>query len=176
VTIAVNLLVHKTVYCLPSSNLPPTGAPDTNILLLYLVAETDISLLRTFKRVQSFNSQDVDVLSVVLQPFRRFVTTPHVLAETGNFIDQAPQYRRADLLETYRSFIATQDEVYEDARSLTNRDEFAALGLADTGLSSLSSRFTVITMDFQLTGKIQQAGGSVINFQQVRSQRIRPLG
>ncbi len=94
-----------------------------------------------------------------MQPFRRFVTTPHVLAETGNFIDQAPQYRRADLLETYRGFIATQDEVYEDARSLANRDEFAALGLADTGLSSLSTRFTVITMDFQLTGKIRGGRG-----------------
>jgi len=134
-----------------------------------------MSLLQTFKRVQNFNSQDVDVLAVVMQPFRQFVTTPHVLAETGNFIDQAPQYRRADLLETYRSFIATQDEVYENARSLTKRPEFVALGLADTGLSSLSSRFTVITMDFQLAGKIQRAGGSVINFQQARSERIRAL-
>lgn len=162
------------MFSLHSSRALPICAPDTNILLLFLSAQTDISLLRTFKRVQAFNSQDVDLLSIVLQPFRRFVTTPHVLAETGNFIEQAPLYRRADLLETYRSFIADQDEIYEDARSLTDRDEFLALGLADTGLSSLSSRFTVITMDFLLTGKIQQAGGSVINFQQVRAQKIHP--
>lgn len=133
-----------------------------------------MSLLRTFKRVQSFNSIDVDLLSVVLKPFRQFVTTPHILAETGNFIDQAPQYRRADMIETYRAFIATQDEIYEDARSLASRPEFDALGLADTGLSSLSARCTVITMDFHLSGKIHQAGGSVINFQEARSQRIRP--
>jgi len=151
-----------------------TAAPDTNILLFWLVAQTDLSLLKTFKRVQSFDSQDVDLLRDVLRPFQRLATTPHVLAETSNFIDQAPQYRRASLYENFQAFIQLEEEFYEESRLLSQRDEFEELGLADTGLSSLSSKFTVITMDFKLTGKILQAGGTVINFQQVRSQRIRP--
>ena len=151
-------------------------ALDTNILLFYLVGETDISLLRTFKRVQNFDAQDIEVLRDVLKPFQTIITTPHVLAETSNFIDQAPHYRRADLFETFRDFIKSNAESYEESKFLSQRDEFFDLGLADTGLSSLSSQFTVITMDFHLSGRIQQAGGAVINFEHVRSERIRPLG
>jgi len=147
-------------------------APDTNVLLFFLVAQTDISLLRTFKRVQNFDSQDVEILRDVLKPFQTIATTPHVLTEVSNFIDQAPQYRRADLIRALQSFIQSNAESYEESRLLSARDEFAELGLSDTGLSSLSAQFTVITMDFHLAGKIRQAGGSVINFQQIRNQRI----
>ena len=163
---------HRTVSYLASSRGSASCAPDTNILLLYLVAETDISLLQTFKRVQNFDAQDKGVLRDVLKPFQTITTTPHVLAETSNFIDQAPNYRRADLFETFRDFINSNAESYEESKSLSLRDEFLDLGLADTGLSSLSSRLTVITMDFHLAGRIQRAGGAVINFQNVRSQRL----
>jgi hypothetical protein len=172
--IVANSSEHRTAFSLASSKGFAACAPDTNILLFWLVAQTDISLLRTFKRVQNFNAQDVEVLRDVLKPFQTIATTPHVLTEVSNFIDQAPQYRRADLFETFRDFINSNAESYEESRILSQRDEFFDLGLADTGLSSLSSQFTVITMDFQLTGRIRRAGGAVINFQQVRSERIRP--
>ncbi len=142
--------------------------------MLYMVAQTDISLLRTFKRVQSFDSQDVDMLGQMLKPFQGLITTPHILAETGNFIDQAPQYRRAELHQAFQRYIRECNEIYEEAKLLADRSEFATLGLSDTGLCSLSIRSTVITMDFELSGRIIAIGGSVINFQQVRSRRIRP--
>jgi hypothetical protein len=167
-------LVHKTVFFLPSFSRLETAAPDTNILLLQIVAETDLSLLETFKRVRNFDSQDVDLLTVVLKPFQALITTPHVLAETSNFIDQAPQYRRTELVRAFERFIQKNDEHYEEARLLAKREQFPDLGLADMGLCSLGGRCTVITNDFQLSGKIEAMGGSVINFQQVRSQRIRP--
>lgn len=173
---AGNLSGHRMVSYLASSKALASCAPDTNILLFYLVAQTDISLLRTFKRVQNFDTQDVELLRDVLEPFQTIITTPHVLAETSNFIDQAPRYRRADLFETFRDFIKSNAESYEESTILSQRHEFFDLGLADTGLSSLSSQFTVITMDFHLSGRIQKAGGAVINFQHTRSKRIRPLG
>lgn len=134
-----------------------------------------MALLKTFKRVNQFNSQDFDLLRDVLRPFRRIATTPHVLAETSNFIDQAPQYRRLALVQALRDFIRSNIEFYEQSKVLSDRDEFAELGLADTGLSSLSNQATVITMDFRLEGKIKHLGGSVINFQQVRTRRIPSL-
>jgi hypothetical protein len=166
--------VHRMVFFSGSSEVPPTAAPDTNILLLVLVAQTDVSLLKTFKRVQNFTSEDIELLREVLRPFQRLATTPHVLAETSNFLDQAPQYRRVSLTDALRNFIRSHTEFYEESRLLAERDEFAELGLSDAGLSSLSNEFTIITMDFHLAGKIRQSGGSVINFQQLRSQRIRP--
>jgi len=65
---------------------------DTNVLLLKMVAETDPSLLRTFKRVQTFEERDIALLDRLLSEFDTLLSTPHVLAEASNFIDQAPAH------------------------------------------------------------------------------------
>lgn len=145
---------------------------DTNVLLLKMVAETDASLLRTFKRVQEFEERDIALLASVLSEFDALLSTPHVLAEASNFIDQAPTYRRRALIETFQRYIAESEEHYEPALDLMARAEFASLGLADTGLSSLSKVAVVITTDFHLTGRIEAAGGAVINFNRTRSDQL----
>jgi len=154
-----------------------TAAPriailDTNVLLLLLVAKTDESLLRTFKRVQSFEPSDISLLDEVLAPFNGFLSTPHVLAEVSNFVDQAPQHRRSELVQELKHYIHAHREHYEAASLLCERGEFEKLGLADTGLSRLSSESTVITTDHHLAGKIQASGGSVVNFNHARSTRL----
>lgn len=146
-----------------------TAVLDTNVLLLLLVAQTDVSLLRTFKRVQSFEASDVELLSKILSRFQSFVSTPHVLSEVSNFLDQAPLYRRSDLIQALQRYINAHAERYDAATLLANREEFALLGLADTGLISLSHELVVITVDFRLAGKIEASGGGVINFNHARS-------
>ena len=75
-------------------NRPPNKAIlDTNLLLLWLVARTDPRLLEQFKRVQMFTYQDIQILQDILNPYTEFVTTPHILSESRNFIDQAPSWR-----------------------------------------------------------------------------------
>ena len=149
---------------------------DTNVLLLKLVAETDVSLLRTFKRVQEFEERDIALLGKLLSEFNTLLSTPHVLAEASNFIDQAPTYRRGDLVNSFQRYIGEIEERYESALDLVARAEFVALGLADTGLSSLSKIAVVITTDFHLTGRIEATGGSVINFNRIRSPQMLSQG
>ena len=129
-----------------------------------MAAETDVSLLRSFKRVDIFSEKDIDSLAVVLTPFRSLVTTPHILAETSNFVDQAPPYVREALIESLREFVVGNEEWYEKARTLAPRREFPSLGLTDTGLVAVSERATIITVDWRLAGQIESAGGRVINF------------
>lgn len=145
---------------------------DTNILLLKIVAETDASLLRTFKRVQQFEERDIALLGELLSEFSALISTPHVLAETSNFIDQAPEYRRTELIDSFKRYVAESEERYESALGLVGRAEFVSLGLADTGLSSLSKIAVVITTDFHLTGRIEATGGSVVNFNRIRSSQM----
>jgi hypothetical protein len=152
---------------------PRIAALDTNILLLRLVAETDPSLLRSFKRVQIFDERDIPILANVLRAFSRLISTPHVLSEVSNFVDQAPQYRRVQLIEVLKRFIDDDDEVYEEARMLSMEETFAPIGLTDTGLFSLSNRATIVTMDFRLAGAIDSAGGSAINFNHLRYGYLR---
>jgi hypothetical protein len=63
-----------------------------------------------------------------------------------------------------RDFISDCEEVYEKATLLASRAEFDRLGLADSGLASLSKRATVITADAPLARLIESQYGKVINF------------
>jgi len=147
---------------------------DTNILLLWLVGNTDAALLLTFKRVQSFEERDLVLLERLLRPFQRMITTPHILTEVSNFVDQSPMYKRARLVESLREFIQDHAEIYESAVTLVDRSEFNSLGLSDTALVSLSADAVIITTDFHLSERIASQGGQAINFNRARSSYLVP--
>jgi hypothetical protein len=138
-------------------------------MLLWLVARTDATLLHKFKRVQIFTYQDIELLRDLLQPYREFVTTPHILSETSNFIDQAPAGRRSYLIAEFKDFIRAGAEVYAPATALIERNEFNALGLTDTAMAELSTEAVVITVDYRLAGKIEAMGGYSVNFNHYRT-------
>lgn len=139
---------------------------DTNVLLLLLVAGVDLSLLRTFKRVSQFTAQDAVALEDLLRPFRELATTPHVLSETDNFIDQAPTYRRLDLKNALIRFIERVPERFRLAKNLAALDGFIPLGLTDCGLIDFQREAVVITTDFRLAGSIHAQNGIAINFKE----------
>lgn len=141
---------------------------DTNLLLLWLVARTDVMLLETYKRVQSYRYVDIELLRDIVRSFRGQRSTPHVLAETSNLVDQAPLYRRAALIEELKRFTAEVSETYRPATILMARTEFSMLGLTDTALAELSMQAVVATGDHLLSGKILALGGQTINFNQLR--------
>jgi hypothetical protein len=148
---------------------------DTNLLLLWLVAQTDATLLHQFKRVQQFTYQDIELLQSLIQPYREFVTTPHVLSETSNFLDQAPSWQRDALIDALKDFIRSGVEVYHPADELIDRDEFNAFGLTDTAIAQLSAEAVVLTADYRLAGKIEALGGNALNFNHYRTGLAIPL-
>jgi hypothetical protein len=151
---------------------PRKALLDTNLLLLWLVAQTDPKLLDSFKRVNTFTPPDIDLLRKLLRDLPEQITTPHVLSETSNFVRQAsPPFRNA-LSEQLGLFIMGVDEIYKPAASLIEREEFIALGLTDTGIADVSERAVVITTDYKLSGKITAGGGNAINFNQQRSNKL----
>jgi hypothetical protein len=141
---------------------------DTNLLLLWLVAQTDMILLSQFKRVQSFTYEEVELLQEILKQFSGFITTPHVMSETSNFIDQAPSWQRGALIDQLKAFIRGGAEVYSPATELIERDDFNPLGLTDTGMAHLSADTVVLTVDYRLAGKIDAIGGYAVNFNHYR--------
>jgi hypothetical protein len=137
---------------------------DTNVLLLLLVASVDMSLLRTYKRVSQFTVQDATALDDLLRPFQVLATTPHVLSETDNFVDQAPAYRQRDLKNGLIRFVERATERYRPAKELAIHDGFIPLGLTDCGLIDFQQEAVVITTDFRLAGRIQANKGLAVNF------------
>jgi hypothetical protein len=145
------------------------------VLLLLLVASVDISLLRTFKRVSQFTAQDATALGDLLQSFRELATTPHVLSETDNFVDQAPTYRRGDLKNGLIQFIERAPERYRLAKELAAGDEFMPLGLTDCGLIDFQREAVVITTDFRLAGRINAQNGFAISFREYAAAYQRDI-
>jgi len=147
---------------------------DTNVLLLWLVGLTDPSLLVTFKRVDTFDAEDLSLLGRLLRRYQSLITTPHVLTEVSNFVDQAPQYRRRELVAALRHFVEGHRELYEASSKLVGHQDFEHLGISDTGLSALSFDAVVITTDFHLWGRILSHGGNCVNFNHLRSKQPLP--
>lgn len=152
---------------------PKTALLDTNILLLWLVALAEPAILDDFKRVQNFDREDVLHLRKLLAKFSEIHTTPHVLAEASNFVDQSPPRWRSVLTETLKAFIRAVPETHDAAVKLIDRPEFNSFGLTDTALSKLSAEAVVITVDFRLSGKIEASGGNAINFNHHRFEDQR---
>jgi hypothetical protein len=153
------------------SESSPVALLDTNVFLLWLVGLTDTSLLKTFKRVDTFDEEDFTTLGALLGRFQHLITTPHVLSEVSNFVDQAPQHRRLELVACLRKFIEDSREIYEAAKDLASGDAFSLLGLTDVGLWSLSLQAVVITTDYALWGRIHKRGGLTINFNHLRPKQ-----
>lgn len=161
-------LLAFAMACLPPFDMHSvrTAVLDTNVLLLLLVASVDISMLRSYKRVSLFTTQDVAALEDLLRSFQRLATTPHVLSETDNFIDQAPAYRRKDLKNALLQFISRTPERYSSSRDLIKLEAFLPLGLTDCGLIDFGLDAFIVTTDFHLAGHILALGGLAINFRE----------
>ncbi|MES2390059.1 MAG: hypothetical protein V4555_00350 [Acidobacteriota bacterium] len=139
-------------------------ALDTNLLLLWLVGRTDPSLLHQHKRVSQFQRRDLQRLEDMTELCSGFVTTPHVLTETNNFLDHGAKHRREDLLTTFSRYIDVAEEVREPARLLCRQSSFRQFGLSDAGLLTLSTRCAILTDDFRLAQFILNKGGMAQSF------------
>ena len=118
-----------------------------------------------------FDYDDVKSLRMVMAGFARTITTPHVLAETSNFLQQAPIHRRAALVRELVSYTNTAVEHYRPANALSLRAEFATLGLTDTAMIDLSERVLVLTTDYNLAGRIATLGGHALHFSDLQHNR-----
>ncbi len=123
---------------------PDIALLDTNVLLLWLVAQAEPAILEDFKRVQNFDPEDIGNVRRLLATFSQILTTPHVLTEASNFVDQSPPRWRSLLTETLKAFIRTVPEMHDVALDLVDRPEFNSFGLTDTALSKLSAEAMVV--------------------------------
>jgi len=137
---------------------------DTNLLLLWLVARTNPRVLFEFKRVQNFTYSDIVLLREIAARYGEHVTTPHLLSETSNFVEQAPSHRREMLTAELRDYIHETHEVYHPAILLSDSPQFVTFGLSDSALFELGSDVVAVTTDYHLATAIATAGGDSIYF------------
>jgi len=150
---------------------PYLGKPailDSNILLLHWCVSFDRELVSTFKRLNTFQGEDIELLAETLRIFPVLRTTPHVLTEVSNLANALPRWIKDDWSEYFSSQIQVIPEEWTPAATIATSD-FMWLGLTDASLAGLAKTHVVLTMDFPLSNSLESQGLNVINFTHLRS-------
>jgi hypothetical protein len=141
---------------------------DSNLLLLHWCAEFDPGLVTSFKRLNSFQIEDVELLTESLKLFSAIRTTPHVLTEVSNLANSLPQWMKDDWSEHFSQKIQIISEEWTSAATIASGD-FMWLGLTDAALAALAPTNVILTIDFHLSNSLASRGLNVINFTHLRS-------
>jgi hypothetical protein len=150
---------------------PHVGKPailDSNLLLLYWCADFDPSLVQRFKRLNSFQESDFDLLSQALSAFPALRTTPHVLTEVSNLANSLPESIKDDWFEHYSNKVQIIPEEWTPAATVA-ANPLMWLGLTDAALASLARTHVILTIDFPLSNSLESRGLNVINFTHLRN-------
>lgn len=150
---------------------PHLGKPailDSNLLLLQWCSTFDRNLVTSFKRLNSFQREDIELLSETLKVFSAVRTTPHVLTEVSNLANQLPAWIKFDWAAHFSRQVQVISEEWTPASTIAASD-FMWLGLTDAALSTLATTHVILTIDFPLSNCLESKGLNVINFTHLRS-------
>lgn len=150
---------------------PHIGRPailDSNLLLLRWCASFDSELVKSFKRLNCFQQEDIELLSETLKVFSAVQTTPHVLTEVSNLANSLPKWIKEDWSEHFSKQIQIISEEWTSAATIATGD-FMWLGLTDAALAQLATTHVILTLDFPLSNTLESRGLNVINFTHLRS-------
>lgn len=146
---------------------------DTNILLLYFVGTVNRERISQFNRTEKFTPEDYDLLQRMMQQFQKIVTTPNILTEVSNLINQIKEPERSQCFLIFTRLtqgVLDLDEIYIESKSVTAVEKFSKFGLTDCGILNLAKKqYLVLTDDFKLANYLESEGIDVINFNHVRT-------
>lgn len=140
---------------------------DSNLLLLYIVGQTDRNLVGSFKRTRSFTDADFRLLVLLTTLFESLVTTPHVLTEVNGLTNALTGSYRVDVRARLAADVAVLDERQVPAVSLVDTSAFKGLGLTDSALALLAQSPNgplVMSTDGALVQFVLNAKGAADDF------------
>jgi hypothetical protein len=141
---------------------------DANLLLLLWCSEFDPELVTSFKRLSSFDAEDVALLQETLTIFSTVKTTTHVLTEVSNLANALPQWRKRDWGNHFTQKIQVISEEWIAASALSS-PQAIAFGLTDAALVHLAQAHVIVTADFPLSNLLEFLNLPVLNFNHLRA-------
>jgi hypothetical protein len=142
---------------------------DSNLLLLFIVGTKDPNRIATFKRTKQFEKDDFMLVKRFINCFKTVRTTPNILTEVSNLLNQLPEDLKADVYNVFSDCVKNFLEIYETSANLSKNDYFIKYGLTDASIISDSKNdYLVLTDDFRLSGYLSSLGITSINFNHLR--------
>ncbi len=143
---------------------------DANLLLLYVVGRCDIRAVTSFKRTKIFTPEDYGLLENFVRYFRSIVTTPNILTEVSNLLNQLPDNIKAEHFVQFANVIESLNEEYVASALLAIQPQFEKFGLTDFSIiTEARGRYLILTDDFRLSNYLQSLRVDVINFNHIRT-------
>lgn len=141
---------------------------DSNLLLFSWCSSFDPRLVSSFKRLNSFQDADIELLSETLKIFSVLKTTPHVLTEVSNLANQLPYWIKNDWSGFFAKEISLISETHAPASDIATDLGAIRFGITDAALTHLACHNVVLTIDWPLSNLLESRGLWVINFNHLR--------
>lgn len=143
---------------------------DTNILLLYYVGHVNRERIVRFKRTKQFLPDEYDLLVAFTQAFKKLVTTPNILTEVSNFVNQLKEPERAQCYALLAKSTEVIQESYLPSLEVVKQGwGFQKYGLTDCGLLTLArDKYLVLTDDLKIASYLQSQDVAAVNFNHLR--------
>jgi len=143
---------------------------DTNLLLLLLAGTVDRKLIGQWKRTRTFDEEDFELLSDLLEAHRGLVITPHIAAEVSNLAMSLGRRDHERFFELFAGYLQESEERLMAVRDIAVVDVFARLGVTDTVIARFKRRRPlVITDDLPLALHLESRKLPVVNFNHLRN-------
>ncbi|NWA25749.1 hypothetical protein HX866_12695 [Pseudomonas gingeri] len=123
---------------------------DTNLFLLLVIGSIEERRhIKNSNRLNSYTSDDFDVLLEVMKAHSEICLTPYIAAEVSNLIDLNgdAKHKAFDFAKYYFS---TFTQIKTNLRVDTGLNDFLLYGLTDCSLASLCSEYNIVTNDNKL--------------------------
>jgi hypothetical protein len=146
---------------------------DTNALILLIVGLIDKSLISSHKRTSIYESTDFENLALLIGDLEKVVTTPNVLTEVDNLLNNFQKGHRWVYYQVLRELISKSTEKFLESKKISDLDPFFELGLTDTGVLELSKNCDfLITGDSKLADYANAFGIKVVDLVKIRNERL----
>jgi rRNA-processing protein FCF1 len=146
---------------------------DTNALILLVVGLIDKSLISSHKRTSIFESVDFENLVFLIGDLDKIVTSPNVLTELDNLLNNFQKGHRWDYYQVIREMIAKSTEKFLESKRIVESNAFFELGLTDSVILEISKECDfLITGDSRLSDYAKAFGIKVIDLVKIRNERL----
>ncbi|WP_157807080.1 PIN domain-containing protein [Algoriphagus formosus] len=146
---------------------------DTNALILLIVGFIDKALISSHKRTSIYEPIDFENLTFLIGDLEKVVTTPNVLTEVDNLLNNFQKGHRWAYYQVIREIITKSSEKFLEARKVIDFDAFLQLGLTDTGILEICKNCDLlITGDSKLADYANAYGIKVVDLVKIRNNRL----
>jgi len=146
---------------------------DANLLLLLAVGLQDPRAIKSTKRLSNFTADDFELLRAFLNPFKRLITTAHVLTEVSNLAGGTSGHLKERIFAQLASLIEVFEENTPAAKTICRQIEFQRFGLTDAALAQLLPGALLLTEDGRLAHYLQSKSLLAMTLGDVR-RLLRP--